>query len=350
VKEKKPRNGRVSRLTLLSYVVIFLIVAAVLTMTVVIYKALDYYVVKDGWVVIIMLLSIVVMALIISVGDMFRKRYTIDKPTQLVSNATQKIAQGDFSVRLTPRHTFGSYDQFDYIMQDLNKMAEELSRNEVLKSDFIAGVSHEIKTPLAIISNYATLLQGEELTKAEREEYLKALLAATERLTALVTNVLQLSKLENQGIAERKENIRLADFVGELILNFEEAIDSKNIDLSCDLDDFAAVADKTYLAIICNNLISNAVKFTSDGGKIDIFLKDCGDKFTFCVSDTGIGMDKETGKRIFEKFYQGDASHSSEGNGLGLALVKRVIDVLGGEISVESELGVGSSFKVILNK
>lgn len=185
---------------------------------------------------------------------------------------------------------------------------------------------------------------------AFRWGYADTLSAAAKRLAALTSNVLKLSKLENQTITPQKAEIRLDESLTECILQFEEEIDKKGLRLDCDIREITAVSDESCLELVWNNLISNAVKFTDEGGKIEISLKEEGGAVVFVISDTGCGMSSETGVHIFDKFYQGDTSHSREGNGLGLALVKKVIDILGGEIGVSSELGKGSTFTVKLRK
>lgn len=218
-----------------------------------------------------------------------------------------------------------------------------------MKTDFISNVSHEIKTPLSVIQNYASMLK-EEPSSEKRKEYADTLSTAAKRLAALTSNVLKLSKLENQTITPQKAEIRLDESLTECILQFEEEIDKKGLRLDCDIREITAVSDESCLELVWNNLISNAVKFTDEGGKIEISLKEEGGAVVFVISDTGCGMSSETGVHIFDKFYQGDTSHSREGNGLGLALVKKVIDILGGEIGVSSELGKGSTFTVKLRK
>ena len=227
-------------------------------------------------------------------------------------------------------------------------MAAELQKNEVLKTDFISNVSHEIKTPLAVIQNYATLLQDGTLDSETRSNYAKTLISASNRITDLITNILKLNKLENQEIQEKHEAFNLTSALGESVLSFESWIEKKNIELNCEFDDVVIFSSKSLLEIVWNNLISNAIKFTPEGGKIDVFLKRIDKNVQVKVVDTGCGMTSETGAKIFEKFYQGDTSHSTQGNGLGLALVKKVIDILGGEISVQSELGKGSTFTILL--
>jgi len=218
----------------------------------------------------------------------------------------------------------------------------------VLKTDFISNVSHEIKTPLAVIQNYSSLFQDETLDSETRKNYSKTLISASKRITDLITNILKLNKLENQEIQEKHEAFNLTEALADSVVEFEMLIEKKNLELNCDFDDVVIFSSKSLLEIVWNNLISNAIKFTNSGGKIDITLKRKYKNVEIKVSDTGIGMTSETGAKIFEKFYQGDTSHSTQGNGLGLALVKKVIDILGGEISVQSEINKGSTFTILL--
>ena len=297
---------------------------------------------------ILILILIIMISTLCTLFDWARRKLTVERPTKKILDATDRIAEGDFSVRLDIAHEYGKYNEYDLIMDNINKLAAELGKTEVLRVDFISNVSHEIKTPLSVIQSYATLLQDESLDPQTRKEYSKILINACKRTTDLVTNILKLNKLENQEIQDKKEPFDLTAALSEAIVEFEPLIEAKSLTLSCDLDDVTAVSTKSLLEIVWNNLISNAIKFTGDGGEIRISLKRLGNDAQIQVEDTGIGMSNEVGKRIFEKFYQGDASHSSNGNGLGLALVKKVIDILGGEISVRSALGKGSTFTVLL--
>ena len=226
-------------------------------------------------------------------------------------------------------------------------MTAELGSTETLRTDFIANVSHELKTPLAVMGNYATMLQRPGLSEAERIEYAKAISHSSRRLAALITNILKLNKLENQQIFPKHEEFDLSGQLCEALLQFEDAWEQKNLNIETNIEDEVRLcSDPELLSLVWNNLISNAVKFTSEGGTISVTLKGEDNAILVSVSDTGCGMKPETGKHIFEKFYQGDTSHATQGNGLGLALVKRVVDILNGEISVQSIYGQGSTFTV----
>ena len=208
-----------------------------------------------------------------------------------------------------------------------------------------------MKTPLAVIQNYSTLLQGKSLTEQERLEYAAAINDATKRLAALITNILKLNKLENQQIFPESRSFDLSEQLCTCLLEFENEWERKKIEIETDIEDGVMLfADPELLSLVWNNLFSNAIKFTEEGGTVGLTLKQSGDRVTVSVSDTGCGIDPGTGRHIFDKFYQGDTSHAVRGNGLGLALVKRVMDITGGEISVESEVGIGSTFTVTLKK
>ena len=290
--------------------------------------------------------NVVLITLVFATIDYFRRKYNVDRPVKRITDAAEKITQGDFSVRIPPMHGVGM-DGFNQIAAAINKMAQELSGTETLRTDFIANVSHELKTPLAVMGNYATMLQTPGLSEAEKNEYAKAISDAARRLAQLITNILKLNKLENQQIFPQKEEFDLGEQLCECLLQFEDAWEKKGLSIHADIqEDVRIRSDRELLSLVWNNLISNAVKFTPDGGTVGVSLKSDGDTVTVSVSDTGCGISPEVGKHSFEKFYQGDTSHSVQGNGLGLALVKRVVDILSGEIGVKSVVGQGSTFTV----
>lgn len=274
---------------------------------------------------------------------------TYEGPLHKMAEATSRVAGGDFSVYVPTIHTQDRWDYLDVMIVDFNKMVEELGSIETLKTDFISNVSHEMKTPIAIIKNYAELLRMESLTEEQKEEYARNIEAAAVRLSNLISNILKLNKLENQRITPEVEAYDVCRQVCDCIIQYENAWEEKEIGLETDMEDSAFVeADESLLELVWNNLISNAVKFTPPGGTITVKQSSQGDTVTVSVSDTGCGMDAESMKHIFDKFYQADTSHSREGNGLGLALVKRVLELLDGDIRVESEPGKGSTFSVTL--
>jgi len=334
----------------LGYIIFFITIAGIITVSMLIYGLVDKK--YDGNLPIIagvMFLVIVFASLFCTVVDVFRRKIMVERPVDKILDATARIASGDFTVRLEIEHSYERYDGYDFIMENLNKMATELEKSAMLGSDFISNVSHEIKTPLAIIQNYATALTNKKLDDETRIKYCKTLSSTAKRLTDLVINILKLNKLENQPLKEDFKRVKLDDMLAESVIAFEDKIEEKGLQISCDLEQIEIVTCPDYLQIVWNNLISNAIKFTQNGGSVSISLKQEDNFAIVKVSDTGCGISKEVGERIFDKFYQGDTSHAQEGNGLGLALVKKVIDVLGGKICVDSQVGKGTVFTVSLN-
>ena len=295
-------------------------------------------------------LNVLLLTFLFSTTDYIRRRIMVDRPVQIITAATEKIMQGDFSVRVTPMHGTGM-EGFNRIGRAINAMAKELSGTETLRTDFIANVSHELKTPLAVMGNYAAMLQRPDVTEPERTEYAKAISGAAGKLAQLITNILKLNKLENQQIFPLHQEFDLSEQLCLSLLGYEDSWEAKNLEIETDIADNVKIkSDPELLSLVWNNLISNAVKFTPEGGSIGVILKAEEGVVTVTVRDTGCGMKPETGKHIFEKFYQGDTSHGAQGNGLGLALVKRIMDILCGEITVQSIYGQGSTFTVKLKQ
>lgn len=291
----------------------------------------------------------VFLGLVFAVFNSIKRKITVERPTRKIIEATDKITAGDLTTRIKPVVVPSTMNEYNKIIENLNKMTEELSGIETLRTDFISSVSHELKTPLAVLHNYGTLLEQPDLPEEKRIEYAKTIVSSSSHLSNLITNILKLNKLENQKIYPNKQRFCLSEQLCEIVLAFENIWEDKNLEIEADIEENIFMnSDPELIRIIWTNLISNAIKYTVDG-KIGISLNSEEKKIRVCVSDTGIGMDGETIKHIFDKFYQGDTSHSSKGNGLGLALVKKIIDLFGGEIAVESTEGVGSSFTIILD-
>ena len=291
--------------------------------------------------------NVVLLSVLFTMIDAIRRKLTTEKTTKHIAEAAKKLVQGDFSVRITPISSLSVDESFIEIIDCFNTLAEELAGVETLRTDFIANVSHEMKTPLSVMQNYGTLLQMPDLEEKKRIEYAKGVAEGSRRLADMMTNILKLNKLEKQQIYPKTEEYDLGEQLCECLLQFENIWEEKDIQIETEIaEDIKVNTDGELLSLVWNNLFSNAFKFTPEGGTVTLILKATEHHVIVKVKDTGCGMTSEVGAHIFEKFYQGDTSHAMQGNGLGLALVKRVVDILHGEISVESAIGKGSTFVV----
>ena len=354
---KKPKFRQVLR-AISSYIVFFLLVAFVVTCCMTLFlntladsMGLVFHADNIASAAKLTFGNVVLITLLFATIDYVRRRIMVDRPVKRITEAAQRIMQGDFSVRIKPLRSVSGGDSFNQIVEAVNKMAQELSGTETLRTDFIANVSHELKTPLAVMGNYAAMLQRPGITEEEKNEYAKAIDQAARRLAQLITNILKLNKLENQQIFPQNEEYDLGEQLCQCLLQFEDAWERKALNIETDIEeDVRICSDAELLSLVWNNLISNAVKFTPEGGTIGVSLKADAQQVEVSVRDTGCGMKPEVGCHIFEKFYQGDTSHATQGNGLGLALVKRVVDILNGEIAVQSVYGQGSTFTVKIRR
>ena len=296
-------------------------------------------------------INVLVLSGIGTLIDEIRRKLTIERTAKHILEASQKIIAGDFSARVPFVSKYSTDENFNKIIGCFNKMAEELSGVETLRTDFIANVSHAMKTPLAVIQNYGTLLQAPNLTEEKRLEYAKGVTDGSRRLADMMTNILKLNRLENQQIYPNTAEFDLGEQLCECLLQYESVWEKKQIEVDTEIAEEVKVnADKELLGLVWNNLFSNAFKFTEAGGKVKVTLVNTEHHALVKVQDTGCGMSPEVGAHIFEKFYQGDSSHATQGNGLGLALVKRVIDIMNGEIKVESISGKGTTFTVKIRR
>ena len=266
-------------------------------------------------------------------------------PIKKLRGAMDKVAEGDFSVRLEEK---SSSKEILEIYTGFNLMAHELSSTEILQTDFVSNVSHEFKTPINAIEGYSTLLQDGENLSEDQKEYVDKILLNTQRLSSLVGSILLLSKLENQQIPTNQIEYRLDEQIRQSVVALESAWSQKDIELDVDLDRVSYLGNEQMMRHVWDNLISNAVKFSPQGGKVKLCLTQKARKLTFTVEDQGPGLSEEAQKHIFDKFYQGDSSHKQEGNGLGLALVKRILTIEKGQITAENIPDGGCRFTVTL--
>ena len=266
-------------------------------------------------------------------------------PMMKLGDAMRKVAGGDFSVRLEctsnirdVREVYGSF----------NTMVKELGNTETLQTDFVSNVSHEFKTPINAIEGYASLLQDSQLTDEQKNAYIDKIIFNTRRLSDLVGNILLLSKVNNQTISLKASTFRLDEQVRQSILALESKWEKKEIEFDIDLDEIEYTGYENLLSHVWLNLIDNAVKFSPQNGQIRIRLKQLAGSVTFSIWDNGLPIPEADIDRIFNKFYQGDNSHASEGNGLGLALVRKIVAAAHGTINVTSSEDAGTEFVVAL--
>ena len=303
---------------------------------------LTFPVTSVHFIILLVLISVIVGTCI----SMFVSHHVMNPITEL-SKAMDKVANGDYAVQLNTDNHLGKGELHE-VLVNFNHMVQELASTEMLHSDFISNVSHEFKTPLAAITGYATLLQDDSLTPEERNEYISTIIQSAKELSHMTGNILQLSHLENQTIISDQEYFRLDEQIRQIILRMEPMWSEKNLVLSPELDTITWYGNQELTAHIWKNLLDNSIKFTPHGGEIHVTAHQDETWLTVTVEDSGPGMTSEVQAHIFDKFYQGDTSHKKKGNGLGLALVRRIVTLYNGKIEVESQPDMGSSFKISL--
>jgi signal transduction histidine kinase len=263
------------------------------------------------------------------------------KPIRKFNNAINLVAKGNFTIQLKENQKIFEMNE---MTKNFNKMVAELASIETLRNDFITNVSHEFKTPLATIEGYITLLQSEDLTQEQKESYINIIMNSTRQLSHLTSNILKISKLENQERIPEKNFFSLDEQIRQCLLLLENKWNEKNISLELELSPITFYGNEELMMQVFINLIDNAIKFTPVEGKIQIVAYQADKEVVITISDNGIGISEDAKKYIFEKFYQSDKARLSEGNGLGLTLVKHIVDLSGGKIEVNSELSLGTTF------
>ena len=269
----------------------------------------------------------------------------IVRPVREVKKAMHRVEKGDFSQRL---EVTGFNGEIDELIESYNKMAQELGGIEMFRENFINSFSHEFKTPIVSIQGFAKQLKKENLSEEKKQEYIDIIISESRRLTNLSSNILMLSKLGNQQIITDKTSFSLDEQIRNCILLLEKQWTAKDISFDIDMQEIQYTTNAEMLSQVWVNIIGNAIKFSPEGSSIRVKLFKEGDVITAEITDRGIGMDQQTISHIFERFYQGDRAHASEGNGLGLPLVKRIVELCNGNIRVESQYGKGTNFIVTL--
>ena len=304
---------------------------------------LDPYIPVDSTVVLVIALLIISVLIGLFVTSLLSAQFFA--PIRKLGKAMEQVADGDFSVRLEDK---SSSKEIMEVYSGFNLMAHELSAMEILQTDFVSNVSHEFKTPINAIEGYATLLEGCDDLTAEQREYVEKIAFNTRRLSSLVGSILLLSKLENRQIPTGRSRYRLDEQIRQSIVALEPAWELKDIEFDVEMERVEYLGSEPMMRHVWDNLISNAVKFNPQGGLVRMRLEKRGRQIRFMIEDSGPGIGEEEKKRIFDKFYQADNSHKAQGNGLGLALVKRILAFENGEISVENIPGGGCRFTVVL--
>ncbi len=289
-------------------------------------------------ILLIILMTIIAVGFILVMRSMMRPILELDK-------AVKKVTAGDYNVKL---RTYNRAEEIVELLDNFNVMVEQLKNNEYLHKDFSSNISHEFKTPLAIIKGYADLLEEGNLTEEEQRNYAGYISRESKRLSTLTANLLSLSSLDYDKIHGRKNRFSLDEQIRQSVLNMEAKWLEKSIEIDLDLDEMRFTGEEELINQVWFNLLDNAIKFTDEGGKISISAKSNGESINIKFTDTGVGMDGETLEHIYEQFYRGDTAKRYDGTGLGLSLVQRIIQLHDGRISAESKPGEGTTFTIIL--
>ncbi|MBK1813043.1 HAMP domain-containing histidine kinase [Clostridium sp. YIM B02505] len=292
----------------------------------------------------VLLISTLIICAVIGSLTVFFVTKQIVKPIEYFSDSTKEIAKGNFDVEIN----YKSEDEMGALADNFNAMIGELKSMEYLRKDFMSSVSHEFKTPIASIQGFVEILKDKNLPKESFDEYTDIIIEETKRLNNLCSNMLRLSRLDNQIIQSEAKTFSLDEQIRKTLLLLEEQWSKKNLELNLNLDKVIYNGDEELMQQVWVNLIGNAIKFSNNEGYIDISLKKDKQNIVVTIKDNGIGISEEAKSRIYEKFYQGDPSRASEGNGLGLAIVKRIVEICNGDIIFESKVYEGTVFKVIL--
>lgn len=350
-RRERKRNSELRRLSNIAYIVVSILMIAIAVPICFIFAQMTREWKNTN--VFLAILSIgtlifVVSAVVIGVF-LFIYDWKIIKPLSRLSRAMDRVTDGDFTVRLEEAPASKRPNTFNTLNVNFNKMVAELASTQALKTDMLVSVSHELKTPLSSIHNLASLMVDGQLSPAEVKDYAERIDTITITLNSLIQQILLLSKIEHQKIVVDRTRFNLSEELCRCMIGFEPIWEERGIELETDLDDTLEVfTSQGLLDLVWNNLLSNAFKFTPEGGRVTLSARASEGMIAVSVSDTGCGIAEGDLKHIYEKFYQGETESRSRGNGLGLALVKDIVDLLDAEIKVISEVGKGTTFTVSL--
>jgi len=269
------------------------------------------------------------------------------KPFNRISFQLNRLSKGDFKARLTFGKPIANHPTFKEIERSFNRAAEELEHTEVFRSDFINNFSHEFKTPIVSIAGFANLVRYGNLSEEEKDEYLAVIEEESMRLSYMATNILNLTKIENQTILTDVKKFNLSEQIRNAVLLLADNWEQKELEINVEFGEHYITANEELLKQVWINLLDNAVKFSQIGGSISINITAEKKQILVAISNYGKNIPKESLNRIFNKFYQADESHSSQGNGIGLAIVKKICDLHDGKVLVNSENGI-TTFTVML--
>lgn len=325
------------------------IVCLIMTVTSVVIFIFGFILMKLGFNVVdynhrISLLVFAIISLVIGTVFAFLFSEKPLKPLLEIMNATDRIAEGDYSARINLKGPF----ELKQLSDSFNHMAEELGSVELLRTDFVNNFSHEFKTPIVSIRGFAKILKRDDLTDEMRSEYLDTIISESERLAELADQVLSLSKLENQSIITDKKTYNVSEQIRLVIAMMYSKWSDREITIDFERGELLLTANEELMKQVFINILDNAVKFSPDGSMIKVRIIEKVSSLIFIIKDHGPGMSEETSARIFDKFYQGDLSHAGSGNGLGMTIAGRIVDLHGGSIRIHSVPGKGSSFEIEL--
>ena len=321
--------------------IITIIIAAVLTYFFIAIDILDKKNIQNPIIILgINLIACIIIGILVSTIS----SKIVLKHVRVFIEAIAKLSRGDFSIRLNIKKPL----EFKLLSENFNVMAKELEGIEVLRTDFINNFSHEFKTPIISIKGFAEILKDDNLSKEEKDEYLDIIIEESKRLATLSTNVLNLSKVENQVILNDINEFNVSEQIRQSILLLDTKFENKNISLDISIEDAYICGNKEMLNQVWLNLLDNSIKFNRINGIVSVTVRKLDKSIIVVITDSGIGVSRSSITRIFDKFYQEDTSHSRNGNGLGLTIVKKIIDLHGGTINCNSIQGKGTKFTIIL--
>ena len=352
IKKIKEKTSRMS-LTLAFSIFVFAILLSAIALT-----ALGLWLLTKAGVIVnvdgelqlgqVILFMSLISLIIGGISTFFSSRLPL-KPVNEIINKMNRLAAGDFKTRLGFGNTMSAHPAVKELTTSFNTMAEELENTELLRNDFINAFSHEFKTPIVSITGLANLLESGDITEEQRVQYARAIREESMRLSSMASNVLCLTKVENQTILTDVSRFNMSEQVRSAVLLLEEKWTGKNIDLQLDFDEYMIEANEEMLMQVWINLIDNAVKFVPRCGTVELEVCDTGNNLCVKVSNTGNDIPLEKQEKLFAKFYQADESHTTQGNGIGLAIVKRIVELHNGSVSVKSANGI-TTFTVMLPK